>query len=183
MVDDLAHDPRLLWLLARVDKQCVEAVEELLRFIAEHLAIATSDAVTVRVLSEDRQSLLPLAAHHPEPMIASAMASIMSETTQPADSGLWLPVMQERKPRRWRMPRGYVPAEASEQQAAFLEKFPIRAVLGVPILLDDRLIGGVSVVRFAVDREFTDQDEALVVACASRIAPALEFRSRLKEAQ
>ena len=181
MAEDPTHDPRLAWLLARVDQQCVAAVEELLRFIAEHLAIAMADAVTVRVLSEDGESLLPLAAHHPEPMIASAMASIMRGTTQPADSGLWLPVMRDRKPRRWRMPPGYVPAEASEQQAEFLERFPIRAVLAVPVLREDRLIGGVSVVRFAVDQEFTDRDEALVVACAARIADALDFRGKLRE--
>ena len=34
-------------------------------------------------------------------------------------------------------------------------------------------------VRFTVDRPFTDQDEALVLACATRIAPMLDLRTRL----
>jgi hypothetical protein len=40
------------------------------------------------------------------------------------------------------MPPGYLPPEASEQQAAFVERFPIRAVLAVPVLIDDRVVGG-----------------------------------------
>lgn len=173
------EDTRWAWLLTRVDRQCGEAVQDLVEFVAEHLAIATADAVTVRTLSQDGLSLLPVAAHHPDPTTSAAMASVMSQTVQPADSGLWAPVLQERRPQRWSTPEGYVPAEASPKQVAFLERFPIRAVLGVPLIVDDRLVGGVSVVRFSVERPFTNRDEDLVLACATRIAPMLDLRARL----
>lgn len=173
-------DHRLLWLLDRVDRRCVEAVEKLLVDIAEQLSIATWDAVTVRVLSDDGASLLPLAAHHPSPELASAMAVVMTQT-QPATSGLWRPVVETARPIRWHTPQGVLPAEAGDQQNDFLTTYPVRAVMAVPVLVDERLVGGVSVVRFNVDREFTDADEALVVACASRIGHALDFRSRLRQ--
>ncbi|WGY04549.1 GAF domain-containing protein [Nocardioides sp. QY071] len=98
---EATEDARRAWLLPRVDRRCAEAVERVIEFVAEHLAIAT------------------------------------------------------------------------------LQRFPIRAVLGVPLLVDERVVGGASVVRFSVDRPFTDQDEALVLACATRIAPMLDLRTRL----
>lgn len=179
MTDDQGHDSRLLWLLAHVDKECTDAVDGLLRAITEHLAIATADAVSVRLLSEDGQSLLPLTAYHPDPKICSAMAAVMAETVQRADIGTWLPVISEQRARRWRIPPGYLPPEASERQAAFLEQYPVRALLVVPVVLEGRTMGGVSIARFTIDREFTDQDEALALAFAARIAPALDFRSRV----
>ncbi|WP_160158257.1 GAF domain-containing protein [Nocardioides sp. SLBN-35] len=98
---EATEDARRAWLLPRVDRRCAEAVERVIEFVAEHLAIAT------------------------------------------------------------------------------LQRFPIRAVLGVPLLVYERVVGGASVVRFSVDRPFTDQDEALVLACATRIAPMLDLRTRL----
>lgn len=179
MVQGREADARRLWLLSQVDTVCVDAVDTLLSSIVDRLSIATADAVTVRALSEDGRSLLPVAVHHPDPDVRSAMASVMAETVQPADSGLWLPVIEERAPRRWQTPAGEPPAEASGKQADFLRRFPIRAVLGVPLIVDDRIIGGVSVVRFGVDEAFTDEDETLASACAARIAAALDFRSRI----
>jgi len=181
MTQDHSHDPRLLWLLPRVDKECTAAVEGMLQSITEQLAVATADGVSVRALSADGQSLLPLTAYHPDPRIGAAMAAVMAKTVQPADIGLWSPVMKELKPRRWRIDPRQRPPEASAAQAAFFEQFPVRAILVVPVVLDDHAVGGVSVARFSADREFTDEDEALAVAFSRRIAPALDFRNRVAE--
>lgn len=176
---EVTPDARWAWLVPRIDRRCAEATATTIDVVAEHLAIATGDAVTVRALSADGGSLDPVTAHHPDPAIDAAMSSIMSQTVRLPDTGLWAPVIEARRPRRWHIPEGHVPAEASARQASFLQHYPIRAVLGVPLLVDDRLVGGMSVVRFSAGGPFTDHDEALVLACATRIAPMLDLRARL----
>ena len=87
------------------------------------------------------------------------MAAVMGETVQPVTSGLWQTVVNTRRPARWHVPPGSpAPVEASPAQVEFFRRFPLRAVLAAPLLLDDRLVGGVSVVRFGTDKPFTDDD-------------------------
>ncbi|RYU11523.1 GAF domain-containing protein [Nocardioides iriomotensis] len=169
------------WLLSRVDRAVVEALTGVLQAVTEYVATATSDAVTVRMLSSDGLTLRALTAHHPDAGIADELVAVMRRTDQPADVGLWRPVIAERRPRRWLVPEGRPVAEASERQADFLSRFPVRAVLGVPLLHGDEVLGGVSLVRFVTDRPFDDADEQLVVACAARIAPLVAvLRERLE---
>ena len=172
-----------IWLLSRIDRDCRRGVEELLNRIAEHISIATADAVTIRMLSGDGSSLLPVTAHHPDAERGAAMAAVMSETVQPVSSGLWQTVINSRRPARWHVPPGApLPADASAAQVEFLRRFPLRAILAAPVIFDERLVGGVSVVRFVIDQPFTDRDEAMLGACASRIAPVLELQRLLQEA-
>jgi GAF domain-containing protein len=166
------------WLLSRVDQRCLDGAEAILRDIVEALAIATADAVAVRVLAEDGQWLLPVVAYHPDPDRSEAITAVMGETPSAA-TGLWLSVIETRQPRRWRIPPGFVPPEASPRQAEFLGMYPIRAVLGVPLLLEDRVVGSVALIRFSVDQEFTDHDEELLLACGRRLARALDFRTKM----
>ena len=163
------------WLLSHVDQLCIEAANLLLEKIADRLAMATNAAVSVRALTPDGQCLIPLIAFHPDPTLREAMAAVMAET-QLANHGLWLPVIRERQPRRWRIPPGSPPPEASARQATFLKRFPIRAALAVPLQVEDRVVGGVSLMRFT-DQGFTDHDQALLVAAAERLAPAVYLRT------
>jgi GAF domain-containing protein len=163
------------WLLSHVDQLCIDDANLLLEKIADLLAMATNAAVSVRALTPDGQCLIPLIAFHPDPTIREALAAVMAET-QSANHGLWLPVIQERQPRSWRTTPGGHPPEASARQAGFLERFPIRAVLAMPLQVEDRVVGGVSLMRFA-DQGFTDHDQALLVAAAERLAPAVYLRT------
>jgi GAF domain-containing protein len=171
-------DAATAWLLSRLDQRCAEAAQELLVSMVEDLALATSEAVSLRVLSTDRKWLLPVVAYHPDPMLHERMTEVMTSTAQTADSGLWRRVLAERRPVRWHIAPGDVPADASAEQAEFLRRWPLRAVLGVPLIARDRgeLIGGVSLVRFVRDEPFTDSDEALLVAFARRGELALGLR-------
>lgn len=174
-VDTAAHR----WLLSRIDGLALDATAGLVESITEHLAVATADAVTVRALSADGTQLVPLVAHHPDPERGAAMAEVMGRTVQRADSGVWQPVLDERRTMRWQLPPGFRPPEASPDQVAFLEEYPVRAIMGTPLVFDDTVLGGVSVVRFGADEPFTDADEALLIDCASRIAATLAFREAI----
>lgn len=163
------------WLLHRIDERCHRAVDDLLVTIAEHIGVATADAVSIRVLGDDGTTLHSVVAHHPVAARAEAMAAAMG-TAQLADVGLWRPIIESAEPRRYAIQPGTVPCEASEPQRLFFATHPVRGVLGAPVLSAGRVVGGVAVVRFGVDEPFTDDDEALLVEAAKRIAPALELR-------
>jgi hypothetical protein len=49
-----------------------------------------------------------------------------------------LRVLAERRPVRWHIAPGDVPADASAELAAFLRRWALRAVLGVPLVARDR---------------------------------------------
>lgn len=125
------------WFLARTDRPCHEAVDGLVETLLEELAIATSAAVSVRMLSGDGRRLVPIGAHHPDPSRSAAMLKVMTDTEQPADSGLWEVVLRTGRPARWYLHDGEPPPEASDHQAAFIEQHVITAVLGLPCSCGD----------------------------------------------
>lgn len=169
------------WLSHRADQHCTAAVDTLLQALTEDLAVAVGEAVTVRELSADGLLLTPLAVHHIDPERGQAMAATMQRTVDKADRGLWAPVIEQRRPVRWRVPPSDPPAEASPQQVAFLARNPVTAILGVPLLWEEVALGGLSIVRYSVDRPFDDADQALAVAAAARIALTLGYRRTMRE--
>lgn len=169
-----ADDPAREWLLTRVDGDALDAVRAFLELAAERLATVTADAVTIRRLDPDGETLSPVAAFHPNPEWGGAMAEVMGRTMQ-REEGLWGAVMHERRAVRWYLPVGAELPDASPRQADFLRRFPIRAILSAPLVHDDRLLGGVAVVRFGCDVPYTEQDEHWVTECAERISAALHF--------
>ena len=163
------------WLLDRIDRRTTEALQSLLRRMTEDLALATAESATLRRLSADGHLLLPVAADHPDPALRAAMLANAHRTEQTTGSGLWRPVIAECRPMRWHIPPGAVPAEASTPQAEHMERYPVRAVLAAPLVTPQReLVGGVSLVRYVVDRPFTDDDEALLLAFAARAALVMQ---------
>ncbi|WP_132975706.1 GAF domain-containing protein [Pseudonocardia dioxanivorans] len=167
------------WLRNRVDQDIERALRELLTSMTESAATASGNAVTVRELSDDGLWLRALAAHHVDPTMSRAMAAIMDETAQRADIGLWRPVVEDGRPVRYRLDGRRRPVEASDGQARFLDRFPVTAVVAVPLLTGGRVVGGASLVRFTVDRDFSDGEEALLVEFADRVGMVLGWLKEL----
>jgi GAF domain-containing protein len=168
------------WLLSRVDQRCRTAMDEVFQTIAEYVAIATADAVTIRRLTDDGQNLVPVAVYDGDQHRAAAMSSIMWQT-QRIDEGLWQPVMENRAPLRWHIPSGSSVSHASDEQSSFVHRFGIRAILGMPLINSHELVGGMSLVRFGIDRPFDEADEKLMTLCGQRLAPALAFYANCSE--
>nr|WP_305076383.1 GAF domain-containing protein [Quadrisphaera sp. RL12-1S] len=161
------------WLSARVSSTRDIGLRGVLQELVEHLSLATSEAVTLRRLSADRQRLVPVAWFHPDPSARGAIGEIMSHTAELSDAGLWRPVVEERRPARWHLPPGSAPALASEEQARWLQRYPLRAVMGAPVVGGEDLLGGVALLRFGRDAPFTDDDEGMLVYFAERVADVL----------
>jgi GAF domain-containing protein len=164
-----------LWLAHRLDAATATAAQAFLSETAEALSIASGDATSVRVLSADGAWLLPLAAHHPNAAIQRAMTASMRQSAERVDSGLWRPVVNERRIVSYDITDRTIPAEASPVQAEFMRTYPVTRVMGAPVLLGDEVVGGVSLVRFVDQRAFTEGDCGLLVDVAARAASAIDF--------
>jgi GAF domain-containing protein len=152
---------------------------DVLGAVTERLATASSDAVTVRALSPDGTRFVPLAVHHPDPLVRDEMTSTMAEIPQPGDAGLWDPVLRERRPFEYRHAPDRMPAEASPEQVRFLTRHPIIGMIGVPVLRDGVLLGGASLVRYSGPDDFTEEQRTLLGDFAQRVGLLLGWRREL----
>lgn len=143
--------------------------------MVEDVSVATADAVTIRMLTVDGTQLVRVGAYHPDPQTAAAIASVMAGTAD-ARSGLWGDVITHRRSRRWHVDPVEPPREASTAQEEFIGRFEVRAVLGVPLLDQGVVVGGLSLFRIGVDRPYTDEEQELAEVCAALIAPVVGLR-------
>lgn len=163
------------WFRHRMDTEVALSAHRFLRRITEDLSIASGDGAALRVLSTDDRWLLGVTAHHPDRQIQAAMVTAMHATAQPAESGLWRPVFDQGLTVVYRTTRRAVPEGATPEQAAFIRTYPATRIMVGPVGHDGRRLGGVSLVRFVVDRDFTATDEALLQDVAVQAARAIEF--------
>jgi GAF domain-containing protein len=163
------------WLNHRATAAASEAAQTFLRETAEILSIASGDATSIRVLSAGGKWLLPLAAHHPNATIQREMTESMRHSAERTDSGLWQPVIDERRLVMFDITDRKVPPEASPTQAAFLRTYPVTRVMGMPVIDRADVVGGVSLVRFVDERPFSEEDCALLGDVAKRAARAIDF--------
>ena len=157
--------------------------ETILRAVAEHVAEATGDACTVRLISEDGLRLWPVAAHHPDPALRSAIWEVVRDTADRTDSGVWRPVVEEGRTVRMDVPPGAIPPGASEAQAEFIRRHPMSGILGAPLVARGRLLGGVSLVRYGRAEAYEEEDERFLRDLADRAALALDNALLYREAR
>ncbi|WP_187279925.1 GAF domain-containing protein [Quadrisphaera setariae] len=162
------------WLTARVRSTKDSGLRTVLQELVEQLSLASSEAVTLRRLSADGQRLAPVAWYHPDPEVRRTIGEVMQRTTAVADSGLWGPVLRELRPARYHVPLGDPPVGAAPDQASHLRRYPVRALVGAPVL-DQRgaLVGCAAMLRYGYDAPFTEEDEALLTHFSESTADLL----------
>jgi two-component system sensor histidine kinase/response regulator len=165
---------RLLAETSQVFSGLVTDHEALFRTVAEQVAEATGDACTVRLLSEDGRWLMPVAGHHPDPELTGAIWAVMQDTVERSDTGVWQPVIQEQRTIRFAVPPQEIPLGASQEQAKFMRRHPMCAIMGVPLVARDRTLGGLSLVRYGRQSPYTEDDEAFLSDLADRAALAID---------
>jgi HD-GYP domain-containing protein (c-di-GMP phosphodiesterase class II) len=164
--------------------QFAEAVPDLsalLDTVARHLSEASGDACTVRLLSADGASLVPVASHYADAEILDAMRSTM-EVTQSANAGLWAAVATRGQAVTYSLPPGTAPEEASQAQRAFIAEYRPRHIMGVPLRAREHLLGGVGLTRFR-DAPFGADEIALIDALAERASIAIDNARLFRAAQ
>nr|WP_237448608.1 GAF domain-containing protein [Nocardioides flavescens] len=156
---------------SRVDGAGSAALRELVDALSRLLATAVGDAVAVRRL-DSNGGLVPLAAHHPDSGRTASMRAVMART-EDSSEGLWAPVVRRGETVRWSAQR--TPTAPSSRQTAFIDAWSVQAVVGMPVVSGERVIGGAALVRFGVARDFSADDEDMLSLLASRLGPVLEL--------
>ena len=176
---------RFLAEASQVFSGLVTDYETLLQRIAKHAVEATGDACTVRLLSEDGRWLRPVAGHHPDPELTSAIWAVMQDTVERSDIGVWQPVIQEQRTVRIAVPPQKIPLGASQEQAEFMRRYPMSAIMGAPLVARGRILGGVSLVRYGRQSPYTEEEEAFLRDLTDRAALAIDnallYRAAEKE--
>jgi PAS domain S-box-containing protein len=150
-----------------------------LPLVARQAATLVGDLAVVRLLSGDGQWLDPVAVDHPHAGVRDLATALLAGERHPVDQGATGTALRTGRPfrmagaalatlRRAIDPRLWPP----------LPDTPTDALLAVPLLVDGRAIGTLSVSRASADRPYDEDDERFLQELADRAALAIE-RARL----
>jgi PAS domain S-box-containing protein len=150
-----------------------------LPLVAHQAATLVGDLAVVRLLSADGQWLDPVAVDHPDPAAREEASSTLTGELHPASFGVNGSALRTGRPQRMAGPE----LEALRQSSAArlwpsMPRTPTDALLAVPMLVEGRAIGTLSVSRGSSDRPYSADDERFLEELADRAALAIE-RARL----
>ena len=143
----------------------------LLDTTARSLASIGRGGCSIRLLSDDGTRLVPVAVHHADPKVLASLLRSLG-TPEEISVGCWGPLVRERRPVRVLARPGAVPPGMSPWQIELIERYGAIALLGLPLLSRDALLGALIVGRF-VDPFDEDEEDAYRDA-AQRIALAID---------
>ncbi len=157
-------------VFAQAGQDLASLLDAVIRRIAEHLG----DVCIVTLLSEDRQWLEPAAWYHPNPDAAAMLDDILASTPYRLDEGLDSRVVKSGEPL-------YIPVVRPEQihdwvrpeQGSFIERFGVHSLLIVPLQVQERVIGTVSLGRNKTRPAYTGDDQILLADLANRAGMAI----------
>jgi PAS domain S-box-containing protein len=163
-------------LLAESSLAFAEAVTDfpvLLERVARLVGGDTGNSCVVRLLSEDGSWAETGTSYNADPELHEAITRVMI-ASRSADQTLWHTVVQEKRVVRLDLEPGEVPTDTSPQEAAFLQRYRPRTILGIPLIARRRCIGRLSVVRYEQSAPIEQADELLLMDLAGRAAVAID---------
>ncbi len=125
-------------------------------------------------MSDDGNRLDPVAVYHPDPDIAGFIRAVLGSTSYRIGEGLAGNVAVRRQPAQLSRtdPDQWIGLLAP-QSAEFLERYPMHAVLIVPMIGFGEVVGTLGVVRIEAEDPYTDEDVMVLETLAERAALAL----------
>ena len=151
-------------------------VESILAALARHTAEAIGDMCSLRLLSDDRTTLLPGALHHVDPR-AKALVEIALGRPLPAEAGTVGDVLRSCKTVLYQaLPDDIERWAASSEMREYLERFGVRSVLLAPLVLRGEALGILVCLRGPRDGRgpYGERDVTLVRDLSDRAALAIE---------
>lgn len=149
--------------------------------VAQHCAELLGDACAIRLLSEDGQCLNPVAVYHRNSEAQPFVQAVLS-SEQRVDEEPYSQVLRTERPL-------LIPVVNLDQLKMsirpdlrpFLNRFPIRSLLVVPLRVRGHVIGTIGMVREQPGNPFTAEEQELLQSLAERAALSIE-NARLYQA-
>jgi diguanylate cyclase (GGDEF)-like protein/PAS domain S-box-containing protein len=151
-------------------------IDAITRYVAE----IVGEASVLASLSDEGRMLLPIATFHPDPEVRSFMQEVLASGSFRVGDGIAGKVAATAEP----VVLGDLEPErsaslVSPDSAAFTRRYPIRALMIVPLVANGEVIGTLGVVRTESGDPYAPRDLRTLQALAERAAIALgEGRSR-----
>lgn len=155
-------------------------LDQLLELIARRAAEVVGEATVLTTVSEDGETLEPVAVFHPDADVRGFLRSVLASAPYRIGQGVAGMVAARREP-------AVVSGLDADQLAAlgtshalrFLERHPVHSLAVVPMVASGEVVGTLGAVRTVSERPYDDEDVMVLEALAERAALALaEARRR-----
>lgn len=149
-------------------------LDRLLEMIARRAAEVVGEASVLTTVSDDGRTLEPAAVHHPDAEVREFMRAVLASEPYPMGEGVAGAVAVRREPAVLsHVDTDQLAARTTPHMVRFVERYPIRGLVVVPMIAFGEVIGTLGAVRTVSDRPYDDEDVMVLEALAERAALAL----------
>lgn len=149
-------------------------VDRLLELIVRRVAEVVGDASVLATVSEDGETLEPVAVFHADPEMREFIRTVIASGPYRTGEGVAGAVVARREPAVLsHIGPEQLAAGATPHTLRFLERHPIRALAIVPMVAFGEVIGTLGAVRTVSEQPYADEDVMVLEALAERAALAL----------
>jgi len=182
-VQEGADGARLAAIAAASDAftDAVPDVEALLAIVAEQISRTTGDFCSVVLLSPDGATIEPVAAYHPDPDLLRDASSLLGVTIKLNASGPWKTVLGERRTLVMAIDPDHLPENIAPHQARHIQKWRIRQAAMIPMVAQDRVVGGLNLNRLEGSAPLGKADVDLLEGLATRAARAIATAQLMRD--
>src|SRR5438132_5843847 len=179
-----SDDPVRLAAIAAASDAFSDAVpdmEALLAIVAEHIARATGDFCSVVLLSPDGKRIEPVAAYHPNPKVLKDAQALLGVPVELDAAGPWKTVMRERRSIVVKIDPDHLPANVAPHQARHIRTWRIREAAMIPMVAQDRVVGGLNLNRMEGSTPLGEDDVKLLEVLANRAGRAIAVAQLMRD--
>jgi PAS domain S-box-containing protein len=149
-------------------------LDGLLELIARRAAEVVGDASVLTTVSDDGERLDPVAVFHPDPDARAFIRTVLASAPYRIGEGVAGAVAARREPAVVSgVDRDELAALSTPHALRFLERYPIRSLVVVPMVAFGEVVGTLGAVRTESERPYDDEDVMVLEALAERAALAL----------
>ncbi len=159
----------------------VPDMQALLAIVAEQISRATGDFCSVVLLSRDGKRIEPVAAYHPDPRVLEEAKAMIGVPIELDSAGPWKTVIQERRPVVIAIDPDNLPPNIAPHQARHIRHWRIREAVMIPMVAQDRVVGGLNLNRMEGSAPLSDQDAKLLESLATRAARAIATAQLMRD--
>ncbi len=159
----------------------VPEMDALLAIIAEQISRTTGDFCSVVLLSRDGRRIEPVAAFHPNPEVLEDAKQRVGVPMELDAAGPWKTVLTERRPVVVAIDPDHLPANMAPHQIRSIQRWRIREAVMIPMIAEDRVVGGLNLNRLEGSAPLSEEDIKLLETLATRAARAIAIAQLMRD--
>src|SRR3989454_11243242 len=156
-------------------------MEALLAIVAEHRSRPTGDLCAVVLLSRDGKHVEPVAAYHPNPNLREYVSGLIGVPIEIDASGPWKTVLKERRSVVISIDPDHLPPNVAPHQARHIQKWRMRESAMLPMVAQDRVVGGLNLNRYEGSSPLRPEDIQHLESLAARAARAIAIAQLMQD--